>query len=348
MADNTEYWLGTYQRPFLKSDMLDTTTGHILEQSANINDKFQEVLSQKYASHIPIFTDGSRTQNGISTGAAWFCPELGMAESISISPQASVFTAECPAISRALDITRDHPSTSFLICTDSRACLSALQNPNRKHIHKYVEDITHKITRLCKSDSIPHKPKIMWVPAHKGLEGNEEADKIAKDATTILHHPYWKLPSMDIRISLVKKMWDDAEAAWRRKADTGHSKPTGTKYFSTYFQNKKKPWFDDIKLPKNIINWVCRARANYYNLGESLHKINLANSPMCQCGTNKHNLNHILWQCPLLEQHRRQLTNDLRRKGWQSPWSIETFLSKPYVNELKIISRFLQKYNISI
>ncbi|CAK9799765.1 hypothetical protein ANTQUA_LOCUS2220 [Anthophora quadrimaculata] len=160
LADNIEYWFGTYQRSFLTSDTLDTTIGHVLEQSTNINDKFQEVLSHKYASHIPIFTD-SKTQGGISTGAAWIRLELGIAESISIRPQTSVFTAECLAISRALDIIRDHLSISFIICIDSLTCLSALQNPNRKHSHKYIEDITQKITRLCRLVSIQYKPKIM-------------------------------------------------------------------------------------------------------------------------------------------------------------------------------------------
>ncbi|CAK9799177.1 hypothetical protein ANTPLA_LOCUS1919 [Anthophora plagiata] len=295
---------------------------------------------------------GSKLEDGVSTGMAWFCPELERTESISVNVQASIFTAECLVVNRTLDLVKEYPNRSFSICTDSLACINTLQNPVRKLSNKYMEEILEKVKIYNEANHLPHKPKFMWVPAHTGLTDNEEVDKIAKDvakdATTIPHHLYWKLPAADIRISMAEQMWDDAIAAWRRKADTGHCNSTGTKYFSTYFQNKKKPWFDGIKLPRNIITWVCRARANHHNLGESLHKINLTNSPMCQCGTNKHNFNHILWQCTLLEQHRKQLTNDLRRKGWQSPWNIETFLSKPCINELKIISRFLQKYNISI
>ncbi|CAK9828052.1 hypothetical protein ANTRET_LOCUS5642 [Anthophora retusa] len=82
-----------------------------------------------------------------------------MAESISISPQALVFTAECLAISRALDIIRDHPNTNFIICTDSLTCLSTLQNPNRKHIHNPQGTKRQRRSRQnrkgCHHDSAP-------------------------------------------------------------------------------------------------------------------------------------------------------------------------------------------------
>ncbi|CAK9833782.1 hypothetical protein ANTRET_LOCUS10414 [Anthophora retusa] len=206
LANNTKCWLKSYHRPQLQSETFDTTTGQTLNKATCINSSFENFLFNKYKGNISIFTDGSKVENGISTGAAWFCPELGKAESLSINVQASVFTAECLAVSRALDMVREHPNLSFIICTDFLTCIKTLQNSVKKHPHKYLEDILEKIRIYNEASHLPHKPKFMCIPAHEGLIDNEETDKIAKRATLINHHPYWKVPSQDIRVTLAKKM----------------------------------------------------------------------------------------------------------------------------------------------
>ncbi|XP_076547925.1 ribonuclease H1-like [Osmia lignaria lignaria] len=116
---------------------------------------------------------------------------------MSIHYHASVFTAECLAISRALDLARNHPDMAFTIFTDSLSCILAIQNPVNCQTHSYAREISNKINSFG-GVSLPHKPRLVWIPSHNGLTGNEEADKLAKRATEVAHHPYWKLPPQDM------------------------------------------------------------------------------------------------------------------------------------------------------
>lgn len=97
-------------------------------------------------------------------------------------------------------------------------------------------------------------------------------------------------------------------------------------------------------LPRNIVSAISRARSGHY----SLFRIKLVNSPICNSNTAVQDLNHIVWQCPLLEAHRLQMTKELGKMGWQLPLRLDMFLGKPNIQELKTIFKFQQKYNISI
>jgi ribonuclease HI len=65
------------------------------------------------------------------------------------------------------------------IYTDSRMTLDSLKNSN---IHTFfVEEIRRKLTGMRK---IVWKIQFSWVKAHVGIQGNELADTLAKEAAT--------------------------------------------------------------------------------------------------------------------------------------------------------------------
>lgn len=213
----------------------------------------------------------------------------------------------------------------------------ALQNFINSISHKYTREILEKVNFFEASNYFPHKPKFLWVPAHSGLLGNEEAD-----------NPYWLLPPQDLYIGITRQMWEKADNHWKDRAKPCYPEPTGIKYFESFYSQKRKPWFTGYNIPRLVTSWVCRARSNHNNLRESLFKINIVENPTCSCGVMEENLNHILWQCPLLERHRPELINGLKQQGWQPPSCIETFLAEPHLKEVKIVTRFLQHCDISI
>jgi len=75
------------------------------------------------------------------------------------------------------------------IFTDSKITLSALKNPkNRTHL---IEEIRKKTTILEKEDWFI---EFTWIKAHAGHNGNELADKLAKEATQNNEICYNKIP----------------------------------------------------------------------------------------------------------------------------------------------------------
>merc|ERR1712237_149034 len=119
-----------------------------------------------------LYTDGTKTDNGVAFAVAGD----GDAVSHRISGLASVFTAELLAILQAVKQARTDPRESVTIITDSKSSIQAItklyqSNPIVTQIRDEIFD-SKKSVKLC------------WVPSHIGVEGNEEADSQAKEATS--------------------------------------------------------------------------------------------------------------------------------------------------------------------
>lgn len=68
----------------------------------------------------------------------------------------------------------------------------------------------------------------------------------------------------------------------------------GVKYFSPlYFKEKKKPWFGRINLGKGLLNMINRLRADHYNLNDSLCRKNYIESPRCEYGAEKQDIDYV-------------------------------------------------------
>ena len=131
----------------------------------------------RHPQHIPIYTDGSKSNTG--TGAAAIFPTITL--STSLPNHISNYTAELAAILLAVhQISLSNDPNTYIIHTDSKSTIQALQNTKTKHpliphIHYYLytNHLQHKHISFC------------WVPAHVGISGNEQADKEAKRISTL-------------------------------------------------------------------------------------------------------------------------------------------------------------------
>ncbi|GBN91932.1 Putative protein in type-1 retrotransposable element R1DM [Araneus ventricosus] len=125
-------------------------------------------------SDLTIFTDGSKIESQV--GAA-FCitSETDSQEHLfRLSDHCSVFQAEAVAIQEAIKWRNKHrPQSICHIHTDSLSVLLALQN------HKISHHLIHRIRSHLDGNINLH-----WVKAHIGIEGNEAADRAAKEAAT--------------------------------------------------------------------------------------------------------------------------------------------------------------------
>lgn len=126
--------------------------------------------------YTPIYTDGSKTGSGVGASAVF--PDRSLSH--TLSPHASIFTAELLAIlialSRILILDHDRP---YVIYSDSRSALQALKTPYSKNalvsiVQRFLQLLhsRRKLITLC------------WIPAHVGVQGNESADKAARQASS--------------------------------------------------------------------------------------------------------------------------------------------------------------------
>ncbi|XP_071044132.1 uncharacterized protein [Parasteatoda tepidariorum] len=134
---------------------------------------------------IEIFTDGSRMEvadamNNTSehrTGMGMIVRRDGkliLATSIRLSNNCSVYKAEMMAINTALQWLANNQYPNATIYSDSLSSLQALKNP------KPDSELVENTKQIWKNNIL-----LGWVKAHIGIEGNEEADRVAKNAISL-------------------------------------------------------------------------------------------------------------------------------------------------------------------
>ncbi len=117
-------------------------------------------MDQFYSGHIPIYTDGSRSEAG------WL-----------LSPSHSVMGAELFAIYKALQMTLSRvelQNRQVVIFTDSKSSLHLILNTR----HPTYAAIVYRIHALLLQRGL-NSVAFCWVKGHSGVFGNEVADRIA-------------------------------------------------------------------------------------------------------------------------------------------------------------------------
>ncbi|KAJ1308145.1 hypothetical protein OPQ81_003863 [Rhizoctonia solani] len=162
------------------------------------------VSSLAASDSLVIFSDGSRlSSNGHRrTGAGYFITRRGVevrSVRMALGKKAEVFDAEMYALSRAASsvqtlITSDPNFSPLTItfCTDSCAAASSIVSLN-DHTAQLASIIFWRHIDYLLSQLPSLRVKVLWVPGHRGIKGNERADTLAHEAAVqharpLLHH----------------------------------------------------------------------------------------------------------------------------------------------------------------
>ena len=165
----------------------------------HLNDSVLKQLTEEHknehANSFSIYTDGSKTENGVGFAVV---SERFKIQS-SLPDNASIYTAELTAIKAAIDNVIKFKVKNVTIFSDSQSAIKGIESYYTKHpIVLEIQAALHKL------ESNSMKVTLCWIPAHVGIKGNEEADKAAKEA---INTPCTirKIPCNDY-ISLIKKV----------------------------------------------------------------------------------------------------------------------------------------------
>ena len=150
--------------------------------------------AQRHLATLPqhatwIWTDGSADGGVREDGAGAFIEWPDGATHELRSPGGrlcSSFRAELVAVLSALQHLLDHPlhtQLRVIVCTDSQAALAALRECPGVQNTPLGASVWTALATLAGPTRRVH---LQWVPSHCGIDGNERADAVAKEAAALL------------------------------------------------------------------------------------------------------------------------------------------------------------------
>lgn len=242
---------------------------------------FNKLIANRYTRHNHIYTDGSRSVNGVGFGV------YNSSRTISnrLDSRCSVFTAEATALIAAVDMIPPDEIRETVIFSDSASALSALESGNSKHtlIQELEIKIKDRHITFC------------WIPGHCGIVGNEQADQLANQGTNgnLCDR---KLPSQDAKKWLETQINTSWENTWHQTR----------KPFTRKIKGTIKKWEDRNNQKEQRI--LSRLRIGHTRYTHS-HFMGLGPRKECDYCKTPLSVEHILSQCPIYEGQR--IDNDI-------------------------------------
>ena len=253
--------------------------------------------------HIHVYTDGSAFKGTINAGLGVRIeyPEGSLEEiSFPCGNLCSNFDAEAYAIKAAIEsITGTfhmHPSlsTDVVVFSDSKSVLQCLKNESLSS--RTIKDLILTLTKF--SDEFNKDITFQWIPSHCNIEGNEAADKLAKEGST-MEQPETAVPQSTCKQIIKSNIQIEWMCNWAQD-----------KHGRTLFPYMPKP---DKKDPLNQLNRkqqtiIFRLRTQHVPLNAHLNRFNPMHEPHCPlCDHAYETVEHFLFDCPKLKDIRESL-----------------------------------------
>jgi len=187
---------------------------------------------------------------------------------------------------------------------------------------------------------------ITWIPSHRGIEGNEIADREAKRGATddeLRQHAFQRKVLKASRYQAIKKTavdeWDKATAKLRKIHRSEYLKRYSTMSKPRSIQQQYKRLGSRIKASRLV-----SLRTGHCQLNSYLHRFNIIDTPLCDCESGAtETVEHYLLLCPRYDRERVKLARSVGVTGMR----VEKLLRRPefishtleYVEETKRLKR---------
>ena len=183
-----------------------------------ITDSFSRKSRFLTPSQINVFTDGSKYRGKVGSGVFIRRGSTTMAQlSFRLPDKASVFQANIFAINQAAIFLQTLPNNTYIkFFVDSQAALLALNN--KSVTSRLVGDTVHNL------NLVPGLVRLVWIKAHVGHDGNEQADRLAKHGTTLAHVSPVPLPKQATKAAIKSAINEIWAFQWYRYNDSRQSK----------------------------------------------------------------------------------------------------------------------------
>ncbi|KAM0727237.1 hypothetical protein ACS0PU_006569 [Formica fusca] len=234
------------------------------------------------------------------------------------------------------------------IFTDSLSVLSGLNNSAWSgKTHHWILKIRHSLYN-CQTSNI--LVKLFWIPSHRGIYGNEQADLLAKESLHLPNHFLMSKCHYSNIYSKFKKLAKDKATQTLRR----QSQYKGSRYFNLKLEYGDSilstPWYKNFKgsLPRSVITLISRIRSHHTATGKHLLDKNILTSSECSCGHACQNLNHIFFQCPSLADESSALISSIKRTDPLISIDIPSIAFSNNPKLYKLLHSFVKGLNLNI
>ncbi|XP_063824508.1 uncharacterized protein LOC135074135 [Ostrinia nubilalis] len=282
-----------------------------------------------------MFTDGSKLDGGdVGCAAVIYLPNgKTICLKRKLGRTTSVFIAELTAIETGLKwLVTSKWHQDVTIATDSLSSLKALQD--RGNPDPSVVSI-HTALRLVRQNHGTNV-KFIWVKAHCGIDGNEAADKAAKEAasqrtaTSVNEFP------ISFAKYIIRKR---TQAKWQEEYASAAIHSNIFRWFTTVgeiaeFRKHVGPSFESSQI------FTGHGFHKSY-----LHRFKIIDNPYCPCDDSSlQDIDHLMRDCPIFSRlrHEHEMTcNNLRIDPYK-PQQIIT-KSQPIVTFIALINSIVHQ-----
>lgn len=224
--------------------------------------------------HTVVYSDGSQLEGRTGYGYALYRGRHNIRHGCGRLRQAEVFDGEVEGarhgLRAALRINNGHP---IHVCLDNTAVIRGLKGEPPPSSQEAFLDFQHLATLA--------DVRVRWVPGHVGVAGNEQADELAKQGTTLPENPDEAPTYAAVLRQCRAKTATDFRKWWADKA-----KPPDLYRLLKLPAKLKCP--QELRLPRKVLHHLLAARSGHGDFAWYHRKFNHPNAKLdCTCGRAK-------------------------------------------------------------